>query len=201
LRNASRDEGDADRKRNDAPVGDDVDAEGERQRRQHGEQQRGQPSAEHQAGGAADAEQHHRLGQQLTDQSAAGGADREPHRDFAPARRRSREQHPGEIDTGNQQHQADDGHQNGQESAHHRDAAGNDRRRPQRQPAVAERVGILARERLADRADLGSRLVDGHAPPMNSQTARRSVSRSVPPGPPARAVSGTHTSLLSSVVP
>ena len=54
---------------------------------------------------------------QLPNESRAPGAEREAHRDLALARRRAREQQVGDVRAGDEQHDADDRHQDVQRLA------------------------------------------------------------------------------------
>ena len=68
-----------------------------------------QPAADDQSGGAAGDREHQALGEQLPDDANASGAEREPGRDLLAAGGGPRQEQPGDVGAGNQQHDADGG--------------------------------------------------------------------------------------------
>ena len=77
------------------------------QEREHADAPRGEQQAEH----ATDRGEHHAFGQKLSNDPHPAGADAEPHSDFAPPRRRARQQQVGDVGARNQQNQARHRHQ------------------------------------------------------------------------------------------
>ncbi len=92
------------------------------------------------------------------DQPAAAGAHRQPHADLAAPRRGARQQHAGDVGAGDEQHQADDGHQAGR--AHRQHAAG----------LWHEQPHVLARHRRDARVLVGLRVTRRRAAGRSSAT-------------------------------
>ena len=65
----------------------------------------------------------HRFGEQLPNQPRPAGAERQPHRDFAAAADRSREQKVRDVRAGDQQHEADDDGEHAEDRRQHRGRA------------------------------------------------------------------------------
>ena len=164
-----------------APVRVQVERIGRQERRPERPEQPLRPVREQHPGRAADEREQRALGQQLAHQPAASGAERQPHRDLLLPRRRAGEQQVRDVRARDQEHEADDRHQ--QTAGRHEpgaEAGIEDRRLRQRQrghvaPMVV--VRILLRELLADRPEVGFRLLDRHArldrPVMLKTSARR----------------------------
>jgi hypothetical protein len=119
--------------------------------------------ASRRAADAAGREQQRRFREQLTHEPPASGAHGQAHGDLAASRRRSREEHAGDVCAGDDQDERHDPHQQREKGGHRQDVPGNRCRRDEPQALAAILNGILPFERAADRIDLRCCLRARHA--------------------------------------
>ena len=195
------------REREDSRVDRHVDPDRNGQCRKQCEQQAAQPAAEHDTQPAAGCEEDDRLPRRA-DAPAASATRRLPAVGSLPlARRGARQQHARQVDARDQQHHADDRHQQAEEAREDVDVAGHDGGGHRRQALPSILVRVFALEVVADRGEFRVRLREVtpglSRPPISEPDGTPAGEHVAPNRGDAAAVAaiGSHASVRTSVVP
>ena len=173
--NAGRD-GEQEREGEHAPVGAQIEEEGDLDRQAHAAHGVIDERGETDAGRAARERDEQALSNQLPNKTSPAGADREPDRDLLPPLGGAREEEIGEIHAGEEQNQSTDRKQDSREAEDGVADLGQEQARLHEEEPAPGVLRIILRELRGQRFQFGLGLRGGHAgfEPADARTCCRS---------------------------
>ena len=136
-----------------------------------------QPHGEQHADTRSQDSEDEAFGEELPHETSSGGADGQPNRNLALPRGGARQQHPGHVGAGDDEHQPDRHHRPGHDPREHAIGFGMQPRLrggPQTDPAILVGLRVLSAEARGDDIDPGVRLLDrytGSEPALDEEPA------------------------------